>query len=82
MENTLNKKKSVFFSDTINMIDYETMDINFIPFDIASYLIFLLRSHLMPGQHMFCEKRKESLKKDVLWYTARAALYQKRVLNH
>ena len=41
------------FPDTINMIDYETMDVNFLPFDITSYLIFLLRNHILPGNFSF-----------------------------
>ena len=37
-------------SDSINVIDYETMDINYRPFDVATYLVFLLRSHIVPGE--------------------------------
>ena len=29
------------------------MGVNFLPFDIASYLIFLLRSHILPGNFSF-----------------------------
>ena len=45
------EQKNLIFEDTINIIDYETMDINFEPVDIASYFNIISRSsRLIPGK--------------------------------
>ena len=41
----------LYFPDSINVIDLEMTDINFAPYDIASYLVMLTRSHLISGKY-------------------------------
>ncbi len=39
-------------ADTLSIIDYELMGVNFLPFDVAAFLRILSSSHILPG--MFC----------------------------